>query len=225
MARREATCSCGQLRVTTAGDPWEVTMCHCLACQRRTGSAFGLQSGFTADQVEVAGSYKAYVRVSDEADERQHVFHFCPECGSTVFYTEPDAPEFVTVMVGAFADRAFPPPQRSGYGVRRHPWVVLPDGIRHDEVWAPFNELYHAGQFVEVADRARDVLAANPQNIQLLYNVACCESLAGRPDDAIEHLRRAIELAPNEMRPMAAGDSDFAAIRDEPEFKELVGQS
>src|ERR1700761_4544765 len=139
MKGREAACSCGQLRVKTAGEPFEVTMCHCYACQRRTGSAFGLQAGYMADQVEVTGRHTDYTRVSDEADERQHVFHFCPECGSTVFYTEPDAPQFVTVMAGTFADRSFPPPSRSGYGVRRHPWVALPDGIRHDEVWSQLN--------------------------------------------------------------------------------------
>jgi hypothetical protein len=223
MASREGTCSCGQLRVKTADDPVVVTMCHCEACQRRTGSAFGLQAGFMADQVEITGSYRDYLRVSDEADERQHVFHFCPDCGSTVFYTEPDAQEFVVVMVGAFADQSFPPPTQSGYGARRHPWVTLPDGIRNDEAWAPLNELYHAGKYAEVADRARDVIAANPDNIQLLYNVACCESLAGRTDEAIGHLRRAIELAPNQMRPLAAGDPDFDAIRGEPAFQELVG--
>lgn len=225
MSSREAACSCGQLRVTTEGDPFVVTMCHCYACQRRTGSAFGLQAGFPAGRVEVAGRYQDYTRISDESDERPHVFHFCPECGSTVFYTEPDAPEFVTVMVGAFADRSFPAPSESSYGARRHPWMALPDGIRHDEAWAPLNELYQAGEYAEVAVRGRDLLAANPDNVQLLYNVACCESLSGQADGAIEHLRRAIEIAPNQMRPMAAGDSDFDPIRDTPGFKELVGRS
>ena len=76
-------------------------MCHCLACQRRTGSAFGLQAAFAADQVQVVGRFNEYLRVSDEADSAEHPFHFCPECGSTVFYREPD---HVVVMVGAFAD-------------------------------------------------------------------------------------------------------------------------
>jgi tetratricopeptide (TPR) repeat protein len=177
-----------------------------------------------ADQVEVSGRYTDYTRVSEEADQRRHVFHFCPDCGSTVFYTEQDAPEVVTVMVGAFADRSFPPPRRSGYGVRRHPWVVLPDGISHDEAWGPFNALYQAGEYAEAADQARDALAANPDNVQLLYNVACCESLAGRPEDAIEHLRRAVAIVPGHMRELAIADSDFDPIRDDPAFKELVGQ-
>jgi tetratricopeptide (TPR) repeat protein len=171
----------------------------------------------------VEGRFTDYVRVSDEADRKRHVFHFCSDCGSTVFYTEPDEPDLVVVSVGAFADPSFPAPQESGYGVRRHGWVALPPGIRHDELWGPFQALYEAGRYGEVAERARGLLEAHPQNAQLLYNVACCESLAGRSPDALEHLRRAIALAPEPLRELAAGDSDFDAIRDEPAFRELVG--
>jgi len=198
-------------------------MCHCLSCQRRTGSAFGLQAGFRADQVQVAGRFNDYVRISDEADRKEHVFHFCPDCGGTVFYTEAEAPDIVVLAVGAFADRSFPPPTESSYGIRRHPWVVLPDGIAHDELWTPLAPLYGAGEYAEVADRGRELIAAHPDNPQLLYNVACCESLAGRTDDAIEHLRRAIDRVPEQLRALAAADSDFDPIRDEPAFKELVG--
>jgi hypothetical protein len=223
MASRTATCSCGQLHVETTGDPFRVSMCHCLACQRRTGSAFGLQAGFTAPQVQVSGRVTDYSRISDEADRKEHVFHFCPDCGSTVFYTEPTEPDLVVVMVGAFADPSFPPPTESSYGARRHAWVALPDSIeRDDELWAPFQPLYAAGEYAQAADRARPVVDAHPENAELLYNVACCESLAGRTDDAIAHLRKAIELAPGPLRELAAGDSDLDAIRDEPEFRQLV---
>lgn len=56
----------------------------------------------------------------------------------------------------------------------------------------------------------------------LLYNTACCESLAGRTTHAIEHLRLAIERA-ERFRSLAADDSDFDPTRDDPAFKELVG--
>jgi hypothetical protein len=56
----------------------------CRACQRRTGSAFGTQAAFKPDQVQVAGRFSDYTRISDEADRKEHVFHFCPECGSQV---------------------------------------------------------------------------------------------------------------------------------------------
>lgn len=87
---------------------------------------------------------------------------------------------------------------------------------------APLRPLYEAGEYAEAADRARELLEASPDDARLLYNVACCESLAGRTDDAIEYLQRAIELA-EQIRELAGGDSDFDPIRAEPRFRELVG--
>jgi len=90
------------------------------------------------------------------------------------------------------------------------------------EVWLPINALYEAGKYAEAADRGRELIEENPDYAGLLYNVACCESLAGRKADAIEHLRSAIERS-ERFRSFAAGDSDFDPIREEPAFKELVG--
>jgi tetratricopeptide (TPR) repeat protein len=91
------------------------------------------------------------------------------------------------------------------------------------ELWAPLHPLYEAGQYAEVADQARELIEAHPELSLPLYNLACCESLAGRKADAIEHLRLAIDRA-ERLRPMAADDSDFDPIRDEPAFKQLVDQ-
>jgi hypothetical protein len=129
MATREAACHCGQLRLEVDGDPFVVGICHCLACQRRTGSAFGMQAAFTPDQVQILGRYSSYTRISDEADRKPHDFHFCPECGSQVFYTEPDEPDLIVVSVGSFADSSFPPPTESGYDSRRPSWLEAPSTI------------------------------------------------------------------------------------------------
>ncbi len=222
MASREAACSCGQLHLVAEGDPVRISMCHCLACQRRTGSAFGIQARFPSDQVHVAGTFGEYVRPSDDHGEERR-FRFCPHCGGTVFYTTPDRPDLIAVPVGAFADPSFPAPTVSVYGHRRHAWVVLPHGIEQDEAWTELAPLYEAGEHAEAAERGRALLAADPDNARLLYNVACCESLAGRTGDAIEHLRRAIGIAPEPLRGLAAGDSDFDPIRDQPAFNDLVG--
>ena len=90
------------------------------------------------------------------------------------------------------------------------------------ELWAPLRQLYEAGEYAEAADRGRELAEANPQYPELYYNVACCESLAGRTADAIEHLRRAA-AASERVLAYARGDSDFDPIRDEPAFQELVG--
>jgi hypothetical protein len=121
---RRASCSCGQLHLEAEGEPVRISMCHCLACQRRTGSAFGMQARFPRDRVRIEGSANEYVRISDEGEPR--AFNFCPECGSTVYYQTD--PELIAVPIGAFADPGFTPPKVSVYESRRHPWVTVPDG-------------------------------------------------------------------------------------------------
>ena len=91
------------------------------------------------------------------------------------------------------------------------------------ELWAPIRPLYEAGEYAEAVERGREAIAASPQYGLLFYNVACCESLTGQSADALEHLRRSIELS-EQFRDYAKKDSDLDAIRDEPEFKELVGE-
>jgi hypothetical protein len=128
VAHREASCSCGQLRAKVDGDPLRVSVCHCLACQRRTGSAFGVQSRFHRSQVRVTGTSREYLRVSDDGEPR--TMHFCAECGATVYFESPTS-DTVGIPVGAFADPEFPPPTVSVWEDRMHHWVKLPEEIQH----------------------------------------------------------------------------------------------
>ena len=100
-------------------------ICHCLACQQRTGSVFAALASFAAP-FKVFGSATEYVRVGDEG--ARFTFRFCPTCGTTVFHTEDGNKESVGIAVGAFADPGFPAPRVSIYECRRHPWVQLPPG-------------------------------------------------------------------------------------------------
>jgi hypothetical protein len=129
---RIAACSCGQLKVRTRGEPVRVSVCHCLACQRRTGSAFGVQARFGRDAVEIEGESREYVRIGDEGNRVVH--HFCPACGATVYYAVAGYDEGrIAVPVGAFADPAFPAPSISVYEVRKHSWVGLPAELEHQD--------------------------------------------------------------------------------------------
>ena len=123
---RTASCCCGQLRIEVQGEPRGVGVCHCLECQRRTGSVFAALASFRAP-FKVAGDATEYVRAGDAGARFR--FRFCPVCGSTVFHTEEGVDGSVGVAVGAFGDPAFPPPQVSVYECRRHPWVHLPAGV------------------------------------------------------------------------------------------------
>lgn len=125
MSSRTASCSCGQLRIHVEGEPRNVGLCHCLACQRRTGSVFAALASFAAP-FRVDGAATQYVREGDRG--ARFVFRFCPTCGTTVFHTEEGDDTSVGVAVGAFADPGFPAPRVSVYDCRRHSWVRLPPG-------------------------------------------------------------------------------------------------
>lgn len=125
MQERTATCGCGQLSITVTGAPRGVGVCHCLACQRRTGSAFAYLASF-APPWQVAGAAREHVRVGEQG--ARFTFRFCPECGTSLFHTEEGA-DGVSVAVGGFADPGFAAPQVSVYDCRRHGWVALPVGI------------------------------------------------------------------------------------------------
>jgi hypothetical protein len=127
MASRTASCYCGQLSIEVQGEPRGVGLCHCLACQQRTGSVFAALAGFLAPY-KISGTSTEFVRTGDQGAKFR--FRFCPVCGSNVFHTEEGyEAKWVSVAVGAFADPTFPPPQDSVYDCRRHPWVGLPSGV------------------------------------------------------------------------------------------------
>lgn len=132
MTMRTASFSCGQLTLTTRADPVRVSICHCLACQRRTGSVFGAQARFPRSSVTISGESTQYIRVGDGGSKV--VFSLCPKCGATVHYSvEGYDEENIAVPVGAFADPGFPAPMFSVYEERMHSWVGLPPGIEHME--------------------------------------------------------------------------------------------
>ena len=81
---RIVRCCCGSLRAEATDEPSLLGVCHCMECQRRTGSAFGVSTYFPKDQVRTEGPSKVYVRGSDSG--RKVEFHFCPDCGTSVFW-------------------------------------------------------------------------------------------------------------------------------------------
>ena len=89
------------------------------------------------------------------------------------------------------------------------------------ELFAPIRPLYDSGEYAAAADRALEVAEANPSYPGLWYNLACCESLAGRLGPAVEHLRRAVGPSDG-LRQLAREDSDLDPIRDQPGFPELL---
>jgi len=122
---RLATCACGKLSVVCAGEPAKVSLCHCRECQKRTGSTYGVAAFFRRPDLEIQGPERLFTRSSDGGHDV--TFHFCPDCGSTVYWEPARLPALVGVAVGAFADPTFPAPSQQVYLATRHPWVSVPE--------------------------------------------------------------------------------------------------
>lgn len=130
MRTRTASCRCGALRVICQGEPVRVSVCHCLECQKRSGSAFAAQARWPHDKVTIEGKAKTWERIADSGNRA--TYRFCPNCGSTIAYVIERWPGVTAVPVGAFADPAFPSPKFSVYEHRRHNWVcIMGEDIEH----------------------------------------------------------------------------------------------
>jgi hypothetical protein len=101
-------------------------MCHCIECQRRTGAVLSNQARFNRDQITVSGKSTAWKRTAESGNVL--TFHFCPTCGSTVYWENTGFPELFAVAIGTFADPSFPAPTIAVWEEMRHPWVTLPPG-------------------------------------------------------------------------------------------------
>ncbi|MBY3314452.1 GFA family protein [Rhizobium laguerreae] len=121
--KRAASCSCCQHLITANREPVKISACHCRACQRRTGSAFGVAVFFHADQMETSGVSNSYVRSGDSGKLVE--FRFCPACGSTVFWMPEFRKELVAVALGCFADPSSLAPTQSVYEDSRLQWVLF----------------------------------------------------------------------------------------------------
>lgn len=124
MLTRHASCSCGRLHLECDGDLLKVSLCHCIECQRRTGSAFGIAAFFERSKVRAEGVSSRYVRHAESGYDV--TFHFCPNCGSTIYWEPARFEALTAVAVGAFGDPDFPAPSQSVWDEARHRWLVLP---------------------------------------------------------------------------------------------------
>ncbi len=132
MTTRTASCRCGQLKATAAGEPVRVSVCHCLDCKKRSGSAFAVQARWPAEQVRIEGQSKAHVHTADSG--HRITFHFCPECGSDVHYEiDGKFDGLVAIPVGAFDDPFSLTPRFSVWEQRMCDWVEISGEVEHSD--------------------------------------------------------------------------------------------
>jgi hypothetical protein len=127
---RTASCRCGQLTATTTGEPVRVSVCHCLDCKKRSGSAFAVQARWPAEQVKIEGRSKSWVNIADSGN--RITFHFCPYCGSDVHYEiNGKFDGLVAIPLGAFEDPFSLEPRFSVWERRKCDWVEISSDLKH----------------------------------------------------------------------------------------------
>ena len=136
---RRATCRCGQFAVDCAGEPVRVSVCHCLDCQRRSGSAFAAQARFSEAAVTVTGVPRTWRTVRESG--RSAEFSFCDTCGSTLYRKSSGHQDGVAVMIGGVdSDEILhaSKPQVEIYTSNRPNWVTRIEGADQQEgKWHP----------------------------------------------------------------------------------------
>ena len=125
----DARCSCGALTLTLSGPSRLVIACHCLDCQRRTGAPFSVGAFYPVDAVAISGPAKQFTRDADSGG-KVHI-HFCPDCGSTVYWKADILPSMIGVAVGALTDPNYPAPVRSVFEQSKHHWVKIDGAVEH----------------------------------------------------------------------------------------------
>lgn len=129
---RTATCRCGRLSARCEGEPVRISVCHCLECKRRSGSAFSAQARWPVERITLSGEAKEWSVVGESGGVG--TFSFCPDCGGAGWYVIDRMPGVVAVPIGNFADPTFPAPEYSVFEERKHAWVeIVGEGVeRYD---------------------------------------------------------------------------------------------
>src|SRR5690348_17143060 len=126
-APREGRCACGEVRYRLASEPMFVHCCHCLNCQRQTGSAFVINLLIEADRVELLAGRPTVVEAPRDDGSVQRISR-CPTCQVAV-YSDYGAPEVLFVRAGTLDDPSLVEPDVHIFTRSKLGWVSLPDSV------------------------------------------------------------------------------------------------
>jgi hypothetical protein len=149
---REGGCACGAVRYRLASDPLFVHCCHCLNCQRQTGSAFVVNLLIEADRVELLAGNPQPVDVPRDDGSSQRIFR-CPACKVAIF-SEYGRPEVRFVRGGTLDEPSSVSPDVHIYTRSKLGWVTVPESVPAFEVYYDSKALWPA----ESLERLRAVL-------------------------------------------------------------------
>ena len=141
-ASREGGCACGAVRYRLASDPLFVHCCHCLNCQRQTGSAFVVNLLIEADRVVLLAGEPQPVDVPRDDGGKQRIFR-CPTCQVAVF-SEYGRPAVRFVRGGTLDDPTNVTPDVHIYTRSKVSWLALPDSAPAFEEYYDMRALWPA---------------------------------------------------------------------------------
>ena len=138
----EGGCACGVVRYRLTSEPMFVHCCHCLNCQRQTGSAFVINLLIEADRVELLSREPEPVDVPRDDGSTQRI-HRCPDCQVAV-YSEYGRPEVRFVRGGTLDEPSSVAPDVHIFTRSKLPWVTLPEDVPAVEVYYDSKALWSA---------------------------------------------------------------------------------
>jgi len=130
MAESEFTggCQCGAIRYEVVGMPKRQVACHCTACQRQSGSAFGMTIVVNEEDFRLTkGELKTYASKSHAG--RAKLGAFCPECGTRIYHKSEWRKGTVSVKPGTLDDTRWLKPEMHLWTSSKQPWVIIPKGV------------------------------------------------------------------------------------------------
>jgi hypothetical protein len=139
----EGGCACGAVRYRLTSAPMFVHCCHCLDCQRQTGSAFALNALIETDRIVLLSGDPEPVAVPTDSG-RPHDIHRCPTCKTAVWSNYGGRAALRFVRVGTLDDPTPLRPDVHIYIRSKQPWVVLPDGVPAFEAYYDAKKLWPA---------------------------------------------------------------------------------
>lgn len=139
----EGGCSCGSVRYRLTSAPMFVHCCHCLDCQRQTGSAFVLNALIEADRVELLSGAPEPTAMSTDSG-RPHDIYRCPECHIAVWSDYGRRGTLLFVRVGTLDDPSAISPDVHIFTRSKLPWVILPEGVPAFDVYYDMKTLWPA---------------------------------------------------------------------------------
>jgi hypothetical protein len=148
-AQREGGCTCGEVRYRLGSDPLFVHCCHCLNCQRQTGSGFVINVLMEADRVELLAGEPQAVSVPRSGGKKQKIWR-CPTCQIAV-YSRYTSPRIRFVRAGTLDDPSSVEPDVHIFTRSKLPWVTIPESVPAFDVYYDTKKLWPAESLERLA--------------------------------------------------------------------------